>query len=278
MLEAPEANILARQLNETVKGKKITTIVLGHTPNKFAWMSGDQAYYEKMLLNKSITETVPCGGYLEVIAQDVSLLFAEGVNLKYIAPGNKLPDKHQLLIGFDDESCITVSVRMYGGLMCFPKGQAEGGFKPYYDSAKTKPQVMSGGFTKEYFSSLANASGMAGKSAKAFLATKQTIPGLGNGVLQDILFNAGIHPKRKLSSMDETAKEKLYTAVTDTLKQMYESGGRDSETDLFGNSGGYKAYLSKDTAGNECPKCGSIIVKENYMGGSIYYCPGCQKL
>jgi formamidopyrimidine-DNA glycosylase len=40
-------------------------------------------------------------------------------------------------------------------------------------------------------------------SAKAFLATEQRIPGLGNGVLQDILFTAGIHPKRKMAAISE---------------------------------------------------------------------------
>ncbi|MFA6873005.1 MAG: zinc finger domain-containing protein, partial [Bacteroidaceae bacterium] len=27
-----------------------------------------------------------------------------------------------------------------------------------------------------------------------------------------------------------------------------------------------------------CPRCGNQIRKEAYMGGSIYYCPTCQKL
>lgn len=35
---------------------------------------------------------------------------------------------------------------------------------------------------------------------------------------------------------------------------------------------------SKDTAGKACPRCGETIVKENYLGGSIYYCRGCQIL
>jgi len=26
-----------------------------------------------------------------------------------------------------------------------------------------------------------------------------------------------------------------------------------------------------------CLNCGSIIQKQAYMGGSIYFCPGCQK-
>ncbi|MBW6500396.1 MAG: hypothetical protein K0B05_03290 [Bacteroidales bacterium] len=38
-------------------------------------------------------------------------------------------------------------------------------------------------------------------SMKALLATEQRIPGLGNGVLQDILFHAGIHPRQKKSAL-----------------------------------------------------------------------------
>ena len=55
-------------------------------------------------------------------------------------------------------------------------------------------------------------------------------------------------------------------------------GGRDTERDLFGCLGGYKTRLGKNTAGKPCPVCGDIIKKEAYMGGSIYYCPTCQKL
>ena len=46
-------------------------------------------------------------------------------------------------------------------------------------------------------------------SLKAFLATEQRLPGIGNGVLQDILFNAGLHPKRKIQSLDAFDKETL---------------------------------------------------------------------
>ena len=36
--------------------------------------------------------------------------------------------------------------------------------------------------------------------------------------------------------------------------------------------------LKKYTAGKACPRRGETIVKENYLGGSIYYCRGCQIL
>ena len=55
-------------------------------------------------------------------------------------------------------------------------------------------------------------------------------------------------------------------------------GGRDTEKDLFGCLGGYMTCLSKNTLDKPCPVCGGTIRKESYMGGSIYYCEGCQKI
>jgi formamidopyrimidine-DNA glycosylase len=116
------------------------------------------------------------------------------------------------------------------------------------------------------------------QSAKAFLATKQRIPGLGNGVLQDILFNARVHPKRKMSTLTDKEMSTLFDSVKNTLFEMTAKGGRDTERDLFGCSGGYRTILSAKTIDNPCPVCGGKIVREAYLGGNIYYCPECQKL
>ena len=113
-------------------------------------------------------------------------------------------------------------------------------------------------------------------SAKAFLATEQRILGVGNGVLQDILYHAGIHPKRKIKTLTEAEKDLLFASIKETLTEMINKGGRDTEKDLFGNFGGYTTRVSKNTVGKPCPVCGSIIEKETYMGGSIYYCNKCQ--
>lgn len=136
---------------------------------------------------------------------------------------------------------------------------------------------MSDAFTKEYFLGLINAGDVQNKSAKAFLATDQMIPGLGNGVLQDILYNARVHPKTKIATLSVRQREELYHHVKDTTREMLEKGGRSSEKDLFDRKGGYISYLSKDTVGTHCLRCGDTILKENYMGGSIYYCNTCQK-
>lgn len=277
MIEAPEALFISEQLNKTIKGKQITFVSAGYTPHKFAWYYEDPQTYPDKLLYKTVGEAHAYGGLIEIEAEDVRLLLGDGLNLRYSQPQAKLPDKHQLLIGFEDESFLSGSVRMYGCVMCFRENSFECGFTPYRESARSKPQVMSDDFTPDYFLQLINREDKQNKSAKAFLATEQTIPGLGNGVLQDILFNARIHPKTRISTLAEEGKINLYRQIKTTLREIYEAGGRNTETDLFGKKGSYVPTLSKDTNGKPCPVCGETIRKENYMGGSIYYCFHCQR-
>ena len=105
------------------------------------------------------------------------------------------------------------------------------------------------------------------------MATEQRIPGLGNGVLQDILFKSRIHPKRRLATLGDAELGRMYSSVKSTLRDMADRGGRDTEKDLLGKPGGYKTLLSKNTFAEPCPGCGGAIVKEAYLGGAVYYCP-----
>lgn len=278
MVEAPEALYLSEQLNNTIKGKKITGVIARHTPHKFAFFYGNpEEDYARLLIFKTVDNIQAQGGMLEIIVGETYLILSDGINLRYYSPGEKLPPKHQLLIIFEDESCLVVSVRMYGGLWCFHKDSFDAPIAEYYKTAKSKPQVMSDTFSLEYFLTLINGEAMQNKTLKAFLATEQTIPGLGNGVLQDILYNARIHPKTKIKELSDIKKTELYYQIKFTLVEMYKLHGRNTETNIFGVNGNYIPFLSKDTAGKECPRCDGIIKKECYLGGSIYFCKGCQE-
>lgn len=142
--------------------------------------------------------------------------------------------------------------------------------------ARQKPSPLADIFNRPYFDSLFNEK-TGNLSAKAFLATEQRIPGLGNGVLQDILWTARIHPKRKMSELSAAEIAGMYRSVKSILKAMTDLGGRDTERDLFGYPGGYQTVLSKYTLDKPCAVCGTIIKKEPYLGGNIYFCSGCQR-
>ena len=129
-----------------------------------------------------------------------------------------------------------------------------------------------------YFDRLVSAEEVQKLSLKALLATGQRIPGLGNGILQDILFNAKMHQKKKAMALSAKDNEILFNSIKTTISAMAAQGGRDTELDLFGRPGGYKTILSKNTVNKPCPVCGTTIKKETYLGGNVYYCEKCQRL
>ena len=133
-------------------------------------------------------------------------------------------------------------------------------------------------WTPEYKQELFNSRIVVTHRIVRALNAGKTIPGLGNGVSQDILYHTHIHPKKKISGLTDKERENLFYQIKETMNDIYHLGGRSTESDLFGANGKYVACLSKDTAGMACPRCGETIVKENYLGGSIYYCRGCQPL
>lgn len=275
MLEIPEAFTIARQINDSLKGKRVADVVAAGSPHKFAWYYGDPQEYSQRLTGKVIDQACSFGGLVEVTAGNIKLLFGDGVRLQYHDTNGKIPTKHQLLIQFEDGSSLSAVVQMYGGLWCFPEGELD---NPYYTAARQKTSPLSDAFDYHNFAQLITTPGAAKLSAKALLATEQRIPGLGNGVLQDILYNARIHPKQKTAALSDSWRRDLFGVMKSTLAEMTAQGGRDTEKDLYGQPGGYTTRLSKNTVGQSCSRCGGTIRKESYMGGSIYYCDGCQIL
>ncbi|MCL2687771.1 MAG: hypothetical protein FWE58_04480, partial [Methanobrevibacter sp.] len=205
---------------------------------------------------------------------NVSIVLGEDTQIRYIENNKELPEKHQLLIRFDDLSYLVCSAHMYAQLHV---ALAKDYNNEYFDIAKEKPSPLSNDFDMLYFEDLLEEV-RPNTSIKSFLATKQRIPGLGNGTLQDILFNAKIHPKTKIKKLSKEDKERLFSSVKSTLEDMVKGSGRNTEKTLFGDFGDYKVILSNKTFKDPCPVCGSKLVKESYLGGTIYFCPVCQKL
>lgn len=274
MLEIPECNVIAHQLNQTIKNKTIKNVHTNSSPHRFAFYFGDPDLYHSFLAGKMIGGVKAFGGQVELTVEDFKMVFGDGVNIRYFDESQTIPQKHQLHVEFDDLSFLVCTIQMYGGMWAFKDGQND---NPYYIAAKEKPSPLTEQFDKHYYENLINNTKPT-MSIKAFLATEQRIPGLGNGVLQDILFNAGINPKNKLNSLSDREIDSLYQSIKKTIFDMTTKGGRDTEKDLFGINGGYKTVLSSKTLKKPCTGCGDTIIRQTYMGGNVYYCPTCQPL
>lgn len=274
MIELPETYVLSEQINQTLVGKTIKNATANHHPHGFAWYTGDPTEYNGKLAGKKITGSAAYGGRPEIWAENMRISFCDGVRTRYLDAGEKHPDKHQLLLDFDDGSAIVCSVQMYGGIFAFENGSKD---DYYYNVAKEKPSPYTDAFDEKYFVSLRQGVKQT-LSVKAFLATEQRIPGFGNGVLHDTIWNARVHPKRKLNTLTDKDINNLYNNIKSTLTKMRDSGGRDTERDLFSKPGGYQTILSSKTLAYPCRTCGDGLKRKAYLGGNIYFCPTCQPL
>ena len=212
--------------------------------------------------------------FVQVNTSGATLLFSDGVNLRWHPAAGEIPAKHQLLLEFEDGTALSASVAMYGGLECWEHGdQFE---NAYYQTALQRPSLLSPVFDAAYFEGLILTDKVRSLSLKAALATEQRIPGLGNGCLQDILWLAGLNPRQTVLSLSEKQIEMLFSTLKQTLATMTELGGRSTEKDLFGKPGAYPVIMCATNANAPCPRCGGTILKEAYLGGSVYYCAECQ--
>lgn len=270
MIELTEALVLSRQINQSCLNKKIINVIVNQNPHKLAWFNGEPKDYSKMLMGNSFKLAKSYGGMLEIDCQKCHLVFTDGVQLLY-CDSIETELRHQLLIEFSDHTYFIATVRMYGGIWCY----TDVFDNPYYFIAKKKPSVFSTGFTLDYFTQLMNDSNES-LSLKAFLATEQRIPGFGNGLCQDVLWKSKLHPKTKIRYLSKTDINRLYNSMVELVHDIVNLGGRDTEKDLYGNKGGYITKMSLLGIDEGCPECGSVIIKESYLGGSIYTCPKCQ--
>ena len=274
MIELPEARTYARDLEKEILHNKIVEVGGNFTDHKFTFYNDPDSFAEK-LEGKEVTAIHLRNFYVEIEIEDKILLFRDGANIRYFKEGEKLPAKSKLLLTFDDGSKLNMTTSMYA--MVYVYGKNELIDNDYYLREIEGFSPIDKEFTLDYFCSL-RTDKVEKLSTKAFLATEQRFLGIGNGVAQDIMFNAGLHPKRKIKTLSDAEYEKLYHAMQDTLNEMVAEGGRNTEKNLYGQTGGYLTIMSKTGSKFPCPKCGSDIVKENYLGGSIYFCPKCQPL
>lgn len=270
MLELPEVLSRAGELRGNIVGKTIERVLPPSKPHKFCWYNGDPAAYHQNMAGKRVTGAEGFGIYVELSLEGGSgLLLNDGVNMRLV-PVEKAPKNYQLLVEFTDRTALVFTVAMYGGIFLH-----EGSYEnEYYLKSRQAPVPFEPEFGAYFHEKRTESKPTL--SVKAFLATEQRFPGIGNGVLQDILFEAGINPRRKLETLTDQEWEKLFSSVVSVLRAMTDAGGRDTEKNLFGEPGEYRTIMSRNTLAAGCPACGGAIIKETYLGGSVYYCSVCQ--
>jgi len=115
---------------------------------------------------------------------------------------------------------------------------------------------------------------------RTLLLDQALISGIGNIYRSEILFEAGVNPKRKVSTLTKKEIEKIFKATKSILKKAIKlRGTSDSDyRDTEGKVGGFQKVLKVyRREGEKCLRCDGKIKREKLAQRSIFYCLNCQK-
>ena len=117
---------------------------------------------------------------------------------------------------------------------------------------------------------------------KSALLDQRIVSGLGNIYVCEVLFRAGIHPKRKAGRIAAWRVAGLVPIIRDVLNEAIEAGGsslrdyRQADGELGYFQHGFQVY---DREGRPCVNtdCGTAIRRIVQSGRSSFFCAQCQR-
>jgi formamidopyrimidine-DNA glycosylase len=277
-VELPEAHILAAQLNCELIGKQVAAVTLQNCVNyqNLGFINMYLSDFQR-LCNGRAESAVSRGNTIRVkLDNGLNLLLAPeyGGVILFHKKDSAVPAKFHFKVDFADGSALTVTLTGMGIIKALTDEELKESYLYQRDfSASASP--LEADFTFERFTN-----DLAGKKVnlKAALVSRDAVVvGLGNSAFQDILYRAGIHPKRKASELNEAERRRLYDAIRFVVEQRIRLGGKTQFVDLYGRRGGYEPAMGSNMKGKICKACGADVEKLSLGGGQTYLCPGCQK-
>ena len=116
-------------------------------------------------------------------------------------------------------------------------------------------------------------------SIKALLMDQRRVAGLGNIYVNEILFRAGIRPRRRAARLRLLDCARLVRAARGVLAAAIRAGGSSISDyrDGRGQPGWFQLHHQVyDRAGSPCRRCATPIRAQVIVGRSSFYCPRCQ--
>ncbi len=114
---------------------------------------------------------------------------------------------------------------------------------------------------------------------KPLLLDQKVVSGIGNIYVDEILYDARLHPRRKANTLSGEEWKGLHTAIIENLAAGVEHRGTTVRLykDVLNRPGEHQNYLRVfEKQGRRCPGCEGRIVREKVGGRPTHFCPSCQ--
>ncbi len=115
---------------------------------------------------------------------------------------------------------------------------------------------------------------------KPLLLDQKVVSGIGNIYVDEILYDARLHPRRKANTFSGEEWGRLHAAIIENLAAGVEHRGTTVRLykDVLNRPGEHQNYLRIfEKQGRPCPGCEGKVVREKVGGRPTHFCPSCQR-
>ncbi len=115
---------------------------------------------------------------------------------------------------------------------------------------------------------------------KRALLDQTVVSGIGNIYADEALWRAGVHGRRECSDLTKPTLGRVLDHARNVMGQALLVGGTSFDA-LYVNVNGASGYFDRSLdaygqTGKPCTRCGTAIVRDEFMNRSSHFCPRCQ--
>jgi formamidopyrimidine-DNA glycosylase len=278
MPELPEVEVLRRDLDKEIVGKKIKSVEV--TGTRSVRRHRNKKEFISLLEGRKITAVQRRGKYLVVRLDGAEALVIHlgmsGQLLRAKTAREKPPKHTHVVITFTQGGLLRfVDPRTFGEMFVTKYDDLE---EQVEELAHLGLDPLETAMSWDLFGRL-----LAEKKArlKTLLMDQKFIAGIGNVYSDEILFNAGLRWDRMSDSLSQQEVRRLYRAISETLQDAVKYRGSslsdEQYVDLFGHAGEYQLYHQVyDKEGAPCQRCRRPLRRARFSNRSTFFCEACQ--
>jgi formamidopyrimidine-DNA glycosylase len=278
MPELPEVEVMRRDLEREVVGKKIKAVEV--TGTRSVRRHRNRKEFITVLTGRKITAVQRRGKYLVMKLDGTDALIVHlgmsGQLLRAKTAREKAPKHTHVAITFTQGGLLRfVDPRTFGEMFVAPYDEID---QQVDELAHLGLDPLETALSWDLFGRM-----LAEKKTKLkpLLMDQKFIAGIGNVYSDEILFEAGLKWDRASDSLSQQEIRRLYRAISETLNGAVKYRGSsladEQYVDLFGKPGEYQEHHQVyGREGAACVRCRRPIQRARYSNRSTFYCDACQ--
>jgi len=262
MPELPDVEVFRKYLNKMALHQSIEKVEVSA---KDVLNNISQKRLQSQLQGRQFESTARYGKYLFASLSDNGwMVFHFGLTgyFDYFKNGDQAPKHTRALFSFDNDYHLAFVLQRKLGRITLATD-----IDSFLKKQCLGPDALDKNFGLKDFKKAIKEAKCRIKSA---LMNQERIAGIGNIYSDEILFQAKLYPKAKVSELNDQDLERLFKEMKKVLKTAI-----DSQADPLKMPRNY--LLSHREKGGKCPICGADLKSKKISGRTCYYCPSCQR-